>query len=707
MATIDFQDAVADPTLVENFDPSNDILNFQNATATEVTVGRGNGETTFTTAAGSVTLPIDLAEVVAGATNPNVTFADNSVLFVGDNSSSTNFDDLAQSIAYTTAAHQIFGLGGNDTITVKTSQTLGVEVYGNTGSDSISGATGADTLFGGAGNDSISGLTGSDLIYGNNGADTIRDGSGNDSLFGGQGADSIVAATGSDLVYGNKGADTINATANSSDVAIYGNQGADSLASGSGNDSLFGGTGDDTLTLGAGGNNLAYGNQGSDTISDGSGSDTIFGGQGADSILSGTGNDLIDGKKGDDTIQVTSGTNTVFGGAGADSLVGGSGTDQINGDGGDDVILDGTGSATITGGTGADSIKMSAADGSTDLVSAGAGADTVSNLTTAGTKTDQVSMGDGDDVFILGTGAYSTAQITGNAGNDTLVATAAATHVLNNQFAQFEDIKVSNTGGGTVTIDASGQGGTGYNVFIGDDDGGSSLKYTGTNNGDTVTGGTAADTILAGSGDDSLDGGDSADTILGGSGNDTIDGGTGADSLLGQTGDDEISGGAGSDTITGGKGEDTLTGGADNDDFFVGNAGTFDAVDTISDFNAAGTGDQLFVDAEFTTATGTTTLLTKGGSFKTTSPAAKVTLTAPQLFTGSSLADLQGAITNETGSFATTTFKALGYDTGNSVLYQFTVKASSAGTASATISIAGTSTIANVGNLTAGDIVLF
>ncbi|HEX2590376.1 MAG TPA: hypothetical protein VHL34_02720 [Rhizomicrobium sp.] len=83
----------------------------------------------------------------------------------------------------------------------------------------------------------------------------------------------------------------------------------------------------------------------------------------------------------------------------------------------------------------------------------------------------------------------------------------------------------------------------------------------------TITGGTAGDSVIAGSDDD------------------TITGNDGNDNLSGRAGDDSILGGSGKDTITGGKGDDVMGGGAATDTFvFSGHFGN----DIITDFAASG-----------------------------------------------------------------------------------------------------------------------
>lgn len=86
--------------------------------------------------------------------------------------------------------------------------------------------------------------------------------------------------------------------------------------------------------------------------------------------------------------------------------------------------------------------------------------------------------------------------------------------------------------------------------------------YTGTNNADTIYGGSGSDTIYGLGGNDTLAGQDGADTIYGGDGNDVIYNTSSlydnyADYLYGENGDDKIFIGTG-DHASGGAGFDTL-----------------------------------------------------------------------------------------------------------------------------------------------------
>jgi Ca2+-binding RTX toxin-like protein len=85
-----------------------------------------------------------------------------------------------------TAQIQVFGQGGNDTITLdETNGALPAALlFGGAGNDVLTGGLGADQLFGGAGNDTLLGKGGNDLLFGGAGNDTLIGGDGDDQVFG-------------------------------------------------------------------------------------------------------------------------------------------------------------------------------------------------------------------------------------------------------------------------------------------------------------------------------------------------------------------------------------------------------------------------------------------------------------------------------------------------------------------------------------------
>ena len=95
----------------------------------------------------------------------------------------------------------IYGLGGNDTISVSYSSAT-TELYGGDGDDIITGSLwGADYIDGGPGNDSLSGNWGNDIILGGDGNDRIYAGAGDDVLYTGIGTDYVQAGYGNDTTY--------------------------------------------------------------------------------------------------------------------------------------------------------------------------------------------------------------------------------------------------------------------------------------------------------------------------------------------------------------------------------------------------------------------------------------------------------------------------------------------------------------------------
>jgi Ca2+-binding RTX toxin-like protein len=129
--------------------------------------------------------------------------------------------------------------------------------------------------------------------------------------------------------------------------------------------------------------------------------------------------------------------------------------------------------------------------------------------------------------------------------------------------------------------------GTDFNeAFIGDngvvgplsfDGRGGDDKAWGSEQGDTLSGGTGNDELYGNGGTDTLNGGDNVDLLVGGAGNDILSGGAGVDTLNGGDDDDSLDGGSGNDTLNGDNGNDTLHGGAGNDTL-NGGAGTDTAV---------------------------------------------------------------------------------------------------------------------------------
>jgi len=304
-----------------------------------------------------------------------------------------------------TVGADISGLGGNDTIT------------GSRNADTLSGGNGADILFGGDGND---------ILNGDNGADILNDYSGINQLNGGSGTDTISyegSALGAIINLEARGLGGVgrrtsttsnddintftsieNATGSDNADTVYGNGGNNLLNGMGGNDIMFGRGGDDTLEGGDGEDFLDGG--GDDELRGNLGSDILDGGDGNDLVLGGNSADTLDGRAGDDNIDGGGGNDIINGGTGNDELRGNVGSDIIDGGTGDDLILAGGGFDTLIGGNGADTLRGGNGD---DILNGGNGDDNIAGQI----GRDTLNGGAGDDIM------------TGGANLDTFVFDAA------------------------------------------------------------------------------------------------------------------------------------------------------------------------------------------------------------------------------------------------------------------------------------------
>jgi len=247
------------------------------------------------------------------------------------------------------------------------------------------------------------------------------------------------------------------------------------------------------------------------------------------------------GHDGDDVIHGNGGNDQLYGGKGDDYLSGGKGNDTVHGDDGDDEIYGQDGNDVIHAGHG------------NDQVHGGRGADVIHG----GDGSNDLHGDAGNDSFHLG--GFSTNQVDGGSGVDTIVFTQQAVVNLFNGFAM---------------RGAQGLDGTDSIVGV-----------------ENVTTGKHADVVIGDDGRNVIHVGSGADTVLGGDGNDSIHGGNGNDSLVGGDGDDFINAGRGADRIRGGEGADTIwlagidLSGAERD-VLVWGAGDV-GLDTVSGFSVA------------------------------------------------------------------------------------------------------------------------
>src|SRR3954470_11186396 len=239
---------------------------------------------------------------------------------------------------------QVFGLGGNDVLTLSEANGAlpAANLFGGADNDVLTGGSGNDLLFGQAGNDVLLGKGGLDQLFGGAENDVLTGGDGDDQVFGESGDDRMIWNPGDDTdlneggdgtdtveVNGGNGAEGFTTTANGTRVRFDRiNPAPFSIDIGtSENLTLNANGGDDTFT---GSNGLATLIQ--TTVDGGTGNDTLLGTNGADFLLGGDGNDFADGNQGNDVALLGAGDDTF-------QWDPGDGSDTIEGQAGSDAML--------------------------------------------------------------------------------------------------------------------------------------------------------------------------------------------------------------------------------------------------------------------------------------------------------------------------------------------------------------------------------
>jgi Ca2+-binding RTX toxin-like protein len=290
----------------------------------------------------------------------------------------------------------------------------------------------------------------------------------------------------------------------------------------------------------------------------GDGDDTLTGSANADELDGGPGNDSLFGRDGDDRL---------LGGPGNDTLVGGRGADPHLGGEGDDLIVwnPGDGSDVVEG-----------EDGQDTMLFVGANINDIVDVSPAGQRL----------------------RFFRNPGNITMDCDGIE-RVIFQALGGADRVNVNDLTGTQVTnvvVDLSNSEGVGDGladvVFVNGTDTNDVIVVSGSTNGVTVLGLTAAVTVVGEQDKDELtiDAGAGVDvvdasaveagainlTLNGGPGDDTLTGGAGNDLLIGAQGTDVMIGGAGDDTAlwNPGDGSDVVEGQAGHDTMlFVGSNG--------------------------------------------------------------------------------------------------------------------------------------
>src|SRR5262249_5176196 len=427
-----------------------------------------------------------------------------------------------------TALVQVFGLSGNDTITLNEASGAlpAAQLFGGSGNDTLTGGSGGDLLFGQSGNDTLLGKGGNDFLFGGADNDTLTGGDGDDQMFGEAGDDRMIWNPGDDTdlaeggdgidtveVNGGNGAEGFTATANGTRVrfdrvspaplsidigtaqqpVINMNGGADSASA----------TGNLAALIGV-------------TVDGGTGNDTILGSNAADFLRGGDGNDFIDGNQGNDTALMGAGDDTF-------QWDPGDGSDIVEGQDGNDTMTFNGAAINEKMDVSANGSRVRVTRDVANIVMDLDGVESIVANTLGGVDTLTVNDLSGTDVTSVLDNEAGPGGVDDNAA-DTVVANATA-------------------GDDVASVVGAGTQAQVFNLAA-------RVAVTGAGVGDRLT-------VSTGAGDDVIDGSSMTSGPL------TVgeDGGEGEHALLGGPGNDILLGGAGDDVLIGGGGADVLDGG--------------------------------------------------------------------------------------------------------------------------------------------------
>ncbi|HIK17647.1 MAG TPA: calcium-binding protein [Leptolyngbyaceae cyanobacterium M33_DOE_097] len=452
---------------------------------------------------------------------------------------------------------QVFGLGGNDTITM--SETNGAlpraNLFGGSGNDVLTGGSGNDMLFGQSGNDTLLGKGGTDFLFGGTENDTLTGGDADDLVFGESGDDRFIWNPGDDtdlneggagidtiVVNGGGGAEIFTTTANGTRVrfdrldpapfSLDIGTSENLVVNMNGGDDAFSATGNLAALIKI-------------TVDGGAGNDTILGSNGVDLLLGGDGDDFIDGQQGNDIAFLGAG-NDVFQwdpGDGSDTVEGQGGFDRMlfNGSAGSEIFTTSANGGRVLFTRNLGNIVMDLDDVEAIDLKALGGTDTTTVNDLSGTDLVELNI---DLAGALGgtTGdsAADVVIVNGTNGNDIIDIFGSGTSVAVVGLPTLVTVTRSEGSNDSLVINS-----------LGGDDG-----VTAT----TLPAGVIKLTIDGGAGDDTLLGSQGADVFLGGDGNDFVFGDNGNDLALLGAGDDvfQWDPGDGNDTIEGQDGTDTM-----------------------------------------------------------------------------------------------------------------------------------------------------
>ncbi|MCC7183407.1 MAG: calcium-binding protein, partial [Rhodocyclaceae bacterium] len=406
-------------------------------------------------------------------------------------------------VTYTLGANiENLGLTGGAAIN-GTGNALANALAGNGAANVLSGGGGNDWLDGGAGADALVGGTGDDAYVVDDAGDVVIENA-DEGIDGVQAA--VTYTLGANIEnLGLTGGAAINGTGNALANGLAGNGAANVLSGGGGNDwldggagadALIGGTGDDAYAVGDAGDVVTeYANEGDDTvIVYGSFTYTLAanvenGLRNAGGTLNGnTANNVLIGSYQNDSLYGVGGDDIIHGGDGGDWIVGGAGADQLNGGAGLDwAVYSGAGQAVSI------NLALNTASGGD------AQGDTFSGI--------EMLYGSSHADTLIGDATGNT--LYGGGGNDLLDGGAGSDNAY----------YYNDTGGVVVDLAA----GTATDAYGGTDTLLNMENITGSNTGNDLLYGNAADNVISGGGgNDNLYGRGGNDTVKGGVGNDTL-----------------------------------------------------------------------------------------------------------------------------------------------------------------------------------------
>jgi Ca2+-binding RTX toxin-like protein len=511
-----------------------------------------------------------------------------SISSVGDTISSGAGDDgITTAIAQLTSADTVDGGAGTDTVTFSDAGAVGDADFTNVSNiEALTLANGTNTIVLGA---EYAG-TGSVTITGGTGADSITLGAGVTT------AQTVALATaGNDTVVATGATGVITVTMDDADLTA--------------NDTLTGGSASDVLTITGSGtlNQVTAAEMANvtsfETIKVGSNTgldlllndaNTVSGVINVDATLATSGAVTFSGKAEND------GTVVYVGGGGVDTVIGTDTTatgDTIGGGAGADVITGGAGGDTITGGAGADLFHYLAVADST-----GTAKDSITDFT-SGTDFISVVINNSTNT----TGQTYDATIQTAAAGTAAVQAGMSGSIGQTFFDTTNNVMVVNANADNLVTTLDYQIGLNAAATAANTVAAGDVRYV-------ITGGSGADTITTGGGNDTITGGLAADIIDAGAGDDTVVAEDTDTSIAGGTGTDVISLAAdasfATDTFSG---FETFTATADGADLTVDYA-DFTDFTTVNGFTTSGSAVELIKTTTSTAVTIDLTAITFTGA---------------------------------------------------------------------------------------------